>query len=374
MKNVKENFETFLKENAKKENFLSLLKERACEIAHKEIEGISDFDKRREKLYEIFEELKGVLKDNDLLNIKALSSLISAMVEALTLEEKKKLYDLMNEKELLEKRIEDKKEDIREKIVKAFEIVENKAKEEDEEIVVNALNNVKLQSMELLGILRETAQEAILGAIEKGDDIEESIEEIVKNIVYEAINEGELTKKRIIYIVKTVIDASVEIADEDQAFAKEILKGSVYGSKKGVSKAIGKFKNELKLIPNEVQKEIASQLEKTKNELYGIDEDFINILRESALSSKGISKEILNEIILKLNSAVEKLKKKSLETREAIMEKLKEIKPEGVFEKEIIHEAKQFSEDAKKVGRYLLDITKGILNGAIKGAKDAIKK
>jgi hypothetical protein len=56
------------------------------------------------------------------------------------------------------------------------------------------------------------------------------------------------------------------------------------------------------------------------------------------------------------------------------MEKLKEIKPEGVFEKEIIHEAKQFSEDAKKVGRYLLDITKGILNGAIKGAKDAIKK
>ncbi len=374
MQDIKKEFENFLKENRDKENFPALLKGKVCEIALEEVKDIKEFDKKREKLYEIFEELVDVLKQNTLLNIKTISSLISAMVEALTFKEKKDLYEFMVAKELLERRIEEQKEDIRKEIVKAFEIVEERAKEKSEDIIINALNNVKLQSMELLGILKETTQEAILGAIEKGDDIEDSIREIVKSIVYEAINEGALTKKRIIYIVKTVIDASVEIADEDQAFAKEILNGSVFGSKLGISKAIGKFKNELKLIPNEVQREIASQLERTKNELYGIDEDFINILRESALSSKGISKEILNEIILKLDSAIEKLKKKSLETREAIIEKLKEIKPEGMFEKEIINEAKQFSEDAKKVGKYLLDITKGFLNGAIKGAKDAMKK
>jgi len=379
MKDIKAKFKKILEENRQNPHLSTVMKEKVCDIAKDTIQNIKSEDEKIKILYETFKEMLDELKKNNLSNINTTSSTISAIVEALTFDQKRELYKLINEKEMIEQKIDDQKENVKKSIIKAFETIEEKAQNEKEQNLINsALNDVKLKSLDLLGILKETTQEAILGTVEKGDDIEESIKEIVKNIVYESINEGKLTKTRIAYILKTVIDASVEIADEDQAFAKEILRGTVYGSKSGISRAIGKCKNELKLIPNEVQKEIAKELEKTRNELANIDEDFINILKQSALSSKGISKKILNEIILKLNNAIEKLKRRSVETREAIADKINEITKESVFENEIttkaVNEAKQLSQDAKKVGKYLLDITKGLLNGAIKGAKDAMKK
>ncbi len=369
-KEIETQFIEILDEIDSKPNFPSLLKERVCEILKKEKPSV-----------DILKNLIRELQKRELANITSISSLISAFIEAFSFEDKRELYELLNQKEMIEQKIEDKKREVKREILKLRHSVEENIADENEDfkkLVEYSLNNVKLQSLELLGILKETTIEAILGAVEKGGDIEGNVEEIVKNIVYEAINEGKLTKVRVAYILRTVLEATIEIADEDQAFAKEILYGAVYGSKKGVFRAISKVKNELKLIPNEVQKEMANELEKTKEEIDRIDEDFVNIVRESSLKSKGISKNILGDIILKLDSVLEKLKKRSIETTEALAQKINEIKNETVFENEItskaVLEAKELSKEAKKVGRYLLDITKGILNGAIKGAKEAMKK
>ncbi|NPA81839.1 MAG: hypothetical protein GXO31_04465 [Epsilonproteobacteria bacterium] len=374
IENIEKKFLNLLKESKTKANFPSVLKEEVCRLLKQDVEDPKEYP----EILKVF--IKDLKKEN-LDNINVTSSLISAFIEAKAYEDKKELYDLLNQKELIEQKIEDKKEDIKKEILLFLNDIESDFEREDDDtkvLVEYSLNNVKLQSLDLLGILKETTMEALLGAIEKGGDIEGNIEEIVKSIVYEAINEGKLTKVRIAYIVRTVLDAAIEIADEDQAFAKEILNGTIYGSKRGISRAIGKFKNELKLIPNEVQKEIADELEKTKNEIENIEEDFINVLRESALKSKGISKSIINEIILKLDNTIEKLKRKSAETTEAIAEKIKEIKEDSVFENELtakaVQEAKEISKEAKKVGKYLLEITKEIVNGAIKGAKEVMKK
>ncbi len=374
IENIEKKFLNLLKESKTKANFPSVLKEEVCRLLKQDVEDPKEYP----EILKVF--IKDLKKEN-LDNINVTSSLIFAFIEAKAYEDKKELYDLLNQKELIEQKIEDKKEDIKKEILLFLNDIESDFEREDDDtkvLVEYSLNNVKLQSLDLLGILKETTMEALLGAIEKGGDIEGNIEEIVKSIVYEAINEGKLTKVRIAYIVRTVLDAAIEIADEDQAFAKEILNGTIYGSKRGISRAIGKFKNELKLIPNEVQKEIADELEKTKNEIENIEEDFINVLRESALKSKGISKSIINEIILKLDNTIEKLKRKSAETTEAIAEKIKEIKEDSVFENELtakaVQEAKEISKEAKKVGKYLLEITKEIVNGAIKGAKEVMKK
>ncbi len=369
-KDIKKRFSEIVDKVSESPDFPSLLQNKVCELL-KDEENISA---------DILDYFIKELKERKLDNISSVSALIFAFVNARLSDDKENLYELLSQKELIEQKIKDQKKDIKRKILNTLNVIEKDVANENEdlkELLKYSLSNVKLQSLELLGILKETTIEAILGAVEKGGDIEGNIEEIVKNIVYETINQGELTKARVAYIVKTVLEAAIEIADEDQAFAKEILYGTVYGSKRGISRAISNVKNELRLIPNEVQKEIADNLEKIKIEIERIDEDFINIVRESSLKSRGVSKNILNEIILKFDSIIEKLKKKSLETTEAIAEKISDIKNESLeseLTSKAVLEAKELSKEAKKVGKYLLDITKGIVNGAIRGAKEAMKK
>ncbi len=369
-KDIKKRFSEIVDKVSESPDFPSLLQNRVCELLKSEDNISAD----------ILDYFIKELKERKLDNISSISALIFAFVNARLSNDKEKLYELLSQKELIEQKIKDQKKDIKRKILNTLNAIEEDVANEDEdlkELLKYSLSNVKLQSLELLGILKETTIEAILGAVEKGGDIEGNIEEIVKNIVYETINQGELTKARVAYIVKTVLEAAIEIADEDQAFAKEILYGTVYGSKRGISRAISNVKNELRLIPNEVQKEMADKLEKIKKEIERIDEDFINIVRESSLRSRGVSKNILNEIILKFDNIIEKLKKKSLETTEAIAEKISEIKNESLeneLTSKAVLEAKELSKEAKKVGKYLLDITKGIVNGAIRGAKEAMKK
>jgi hypothetical protein len=177
------------------------------------------------------------------------------------------LYKTIYEKEQLEKSITEQKNGIKNSILGTFNILEKHIGNMPDDISqesLQALQNAKLRGVEMLGILRETTCEAILTTLEKAIDIEDTVFEITKNITYQTISEGEFNKQRFIDISKSVIGVAIEIADEDQGNAKQLLNGTIHGVKEGMTKAIDKFKNDLKFAPEEIEEALYGDLNSIK--------------------------------------------------------------------------------------------------------------
>jgi hypothetical protein len=121
-------------------------------------------------------------------------------------------------------------------------------------------------------------------------------------------------------------------------------------------------------------------------------------------SSNGISKQLITEIIeFKLNNSFAKIKRVSMETREALSEKIEELKKRSTYldndfvkkaEKTIVEfekvasqkvetlknfefdneKAQKAAMEAKRLGNHAWRVAKGVVEGAFKGAKDVINK
>ena len=224
---------------------------------------------------------------------------------------------------------------------------------------------------------------------------------------YNAINEGDLIKNRFIDIANTVIEATIEIADENQSFAKEMINGAVHGTKEGMAKAIDKFKNDLKFAPEELDKVLEKDLNIIKKELLKIEEAFVDMLENAKELSNGVSSQVISNIIdNELNNSFAKIARVATEARELIGDKLDELKnsasglENGFMEKaekkftslkkdmnsleekagkkfesmrnfEFENEkAKKAASEAKRLGNHAWELAKG----ALKNAKESIKK
>ena len=142
----------------------------------------------------------------------------------------------------------------------------------------------------MLGILKETTEAAFLTAIEKGDDVKDTAWQISKNVVLSAINEGEASKEHILEIARTVCEASSEIADVNQAFAKELISGAIGGVKEALGKRTEKFIEEINFAPD------SQTLLGEAKEFIRLEERFVAMLRDMARSQEP-SAAVINEIL-----------------------------------------------------------------------------
>jgi hypothetical protein len=391
-----------IKENSDNPRLSTLVSEVANTLATKRIQRLKDPNHIQKRIKELFSLFSHALKEEDLANEENLSALIDGLIRATSANDEALLFAKIYEKEQLEKWINNQRNYIKKVISSTYDAIEESIDSEDIALQ-KALQDSKLRGIEMLGILKETAQEALLTTIEKGDDIEDTAAEITKNISFQAINEGDFTKKRFLDVAKGIIDAAIEITDTDQAFAKELLYGTVHGTKEGIAKAVEKFKNDLKFAPEEVEAILGRDLAETKKELLKIDEEYVQMLRECANESDGAAKNIIKEIIdEELDSSFAKIQRISFEAREAITDRLEELRKNASFiEKEFKQKAskrleelkKEMSElekkaeekvenlrknprtqEARKLGIRAWEVAKGMADGAIKGAKDAMKK
>ncbi len=411
MQTIKELFSNGIIESREIGTIEKRVEELSFELSKKKLARLKDANKIGQRAEEIFIVFLDILESNGVKNIRTLTCTIDGITKAISWEKEQKLYETISKKEMLEKSIENQKNEIRTVLLNVFDSIESSLEKLDEstkDLTHMALSDTKLKGIEMLGILKETTTQALLTALEKGEDIESTIEEIAKNITYQAINEGEPTQKRLTDISRTVLDAAIEIADEEQARAKEIVKGTVYGIKEGIAKVIEKFNYILKTTPLEVKEAVGNEMKKRANELKKTQIHFVKLLKESAKSSKGASKNILNDIIKKQDTAFEKLKNLSVEAGELITEKLEELRSDatslekeiktkaseqfdkikekaeekiselkketGIIENEIVHKTAKFSNEAKNLGFRAWQVAKGAVEGAVKGAKNAMHK
>ncbi|AHJ14465.1 DUF6781 family protein [Sulfurospirillum multivorans] len=403
-----------LKENKGNADLLKLISELSFELSRKKVQRLKDEANIHNRIGELFELFCKALHDEGLKSPRAISAVIDGLLKAISHEKEAFLYKSIYEKEQLEKSIFAQKQQIRFTVAEAFCVLEahiSHMQPETQESALTALHDAKLRGIEMLGILKETTQEALLTTLENGTDIADTIHEITKNLSFQTIAEGDLTKQRIIDISNTIITASVDIADEDQGHAKDILDGAINGVREGITKAIDKFKNDLKYAPTEsMEGLLETDLSELRKELLRMDEQFITLLEVTASHSEGISASLIKEMIKEMNSSTAKIKRAANDAKEVISERIEQLKAEAsVFEKtfkdkaekkleslkkdvnnfekkasekvesfkqfEFENEtAKQMAQDAKKLGFRAWEVAKNMMDGAVKGAKEALRK
>lgn len=403
-----------LKENKGHPELFKLISELSFELSRKKVQRLKDESNIHNRIGELFELYCKALHDEGLKTPRAISAVIDGLLKATSHDKEAFLYKTIYEKEQLEKSIFAQKQQIRTTLSDAFDVLEahiSHMQPETKESALTALHDAKLRGIEMLGILKETTQEALLTTLENGTDIADTTHEITKNLSFQTIAEGDLTKQRIIDISNAIISASIDIADEDLGHAKEILDGSINGVREGITKAIDKFKNDLKYAPTEsMEGLLETDLSELRKELLRMDEQFITLLEVLASQSEGISASIIKEMIKEMNSSTAKIMRAANDAKEVISERIEQLKSEAsVFEKTFkdkaekkfeslkkdVNEfekkasakveslkqfefendtAKQVAQEAKKLGFRAWEVAKHMMDGAVKGAKEAMKK
>ena len=272
------------------------------------------------KMNELYEKMD----KEGLINAKNLKSAMEGINQALVSADEKALYDLIDKKDELNRAIDAKREEIKNRLKISFEAAEYTIKDrnfDEKDEILELLNSAIIRETRILGILKESAQIAFLTTLEGAKDVEETANAVAKNMTYAAIRGGEFSKERILEISKNIISAAGNLANEGHIFAKELMSGAINGTRDGLLRAIEKLKDEAKFAPDELK--LSSQLAHLKN----IDEEFIALLKELEKEFVGIAKdEIENVINGELDTSLAKFKRISEQAREQITSRIEELK------------------------------------------------
>ena len=349
MESIQTIFSNVIKENRDNQHFPKILGDTCFELSRKKIQRLKDEKKIQNRVAELFEQYCKVLEDEGIKNSANLSIVIDSLLKAANQDKEEFLYKTLYEIEQLEKSARKQKNEIKNSITNTYSILEkhiNSLPQDLKEISLEALNDTKLNALEMLGILKETTQEALLTTLEKGSDIEDTTFQVTKNLTFQAIKDGEFTKRRFLSTTKTIMETTLELANANLAFAKELINGATRGTKEGILKALEKFKNDIKFSPKD-DDVFGQNFETIKRDLIKIEDEYIQMLKDLSNQYDGKIQETLNEKIEKYDNSVEKIKRATAEAKEAISQRLEEFKPDVSLE-DIKEKAESRLENLKK--------------------------
>lgn len=271
-----------------------------------------------EELFSIF---MSILEKLNLTSEDNVSSVISGIIKARVEDDKKTFFAYINEFSNLKNKIEEQKNTIKQKICdNFFELEQNLTKANFSNIKVS-INDAMLYDVEILGLLKETAESAFITTLEKGENIELTACEIAKNLTFNAICEGNFEKERILKISEIVLNAAFELANESKMFAQDLCKGTIYGVSEGIFLAIEKFKSSY------TYSVLEQDLKQQEKKLTHIEQEFISLLKTLSLSLQDPAQSILKELLEhKLDTLFAKLRRLIQENREQILLKINELK------------------------------------------------
>lgn len=319
MKNTLIIFENSLS-NLGKDKASNLLEDLSFNLAYKQISHNPHETKK--VLNSLLVEFLTILKKLDFFDDENVAKVIKALVKASVVDAQNSLYEYISEAELLNKQIENQKNLIKNQISDNFFEFENILQECsfcDE--FSGGLNDAILFDIEILGILKETAESAFLTTLEKAEDIELTSSEIAKNLVYNAICEAHFEKERILKISSIILNTAFEIANESMAYAKDLCLGVIKGTRDGIVLAMEKFKASLTYANFEEDLSLKSK------ELIGIEDDFIALLKKEIQLQNDPCKSIVENLLEhELDNLFAKLRRLAGESREQLILVLNDIK------------------------------------------------
>ncbi|MDO9055274.1 MAG: hypothetical protein Q7U69_01890 [Sulfuricurvum sp.] len=281
------------------------------------------------------------------------------------------LEDLMVQKEQIERSIARKSDELQQLKYRFFDVLEKMFSEDD--AMLEKLHQIKIQSVDLLDILEEMVESAIITTLERGSDIEETLHEIIKEITFETLNANVLNAIRIRRILASILQTALNLAEATPNQADTILRGTLQGIRSALYKSIEKFHQYLLYVPEEVKALYRDEYKTIENELDHIDTLFTQVIHS-------LSHHNAPAIIAKLESVshdirfdTEEIKHLSKETVELLRTRLSKL-TRGVTEQGNKLLKSKSAQEAKAMGVRAWSVAKSAMNGAIKGAKEAMDK
>lgn len=303
------------------------------------------------------------------LSLQELKTLASAILE----EEGHTLHDeleeLIAQKERIERQILRKSEELQHLKYSLFDALEKHLGNSDE--MLEKLHQVKLQSVDLLDILEEITESAIITTLEKGSDIEETLHEIIKEITFETLNANVLNAVRIRRILASILQSAINIAEATPNQADTIFRGTLRGIRSALIKSIEKFHQYLLYVPDEVKALYRDEYKTIETELDRIDTLFSQIFHSLKSHNSASIVQHLERISQETSS--DELSNLSKETVELLRDRLSKIR-RGVTMRgtKLLHS--KSAQEAKAIGVRAWSVAKSTMQGAIKGAKEAMDK
>ncbi|WP_291949843.1 hypothetical protein [Campylobacter sp.] len=297
-----------------------------------------------------------ILEKLQLANEENIAKIIQAITQARIEDEKKIFFNYLNELSNLKSKIKDQKDIIKNKICENFIDLERTLDTLNLKHFHISINDAMLYDVEFLGLLQETAENAFITTLEKGEDVELTSCEIAKNLIFNAICEGDFETKRILDISKVVLNSAFDLANESKVFAYDLCVGVIYGTQEGISLAVDKFKSNLAYCSLE------QDLKQKEKELADIEYEFIQMLKNISFSVNNPVKDILKELLdNKFDTLFTKFKRLIQENREQILTKINELKQNPKID------------DFNKFAQSKLNILAKELNGLEKIASEKYK-
>lgn len=291
--------------------------------------------------------------------------------------ETKTLHDevetLLAQKEQIERSLERKSVALQELKYVVFNAMEMQVKPEDVQ-TLSKLHQIKLQSIDLFDLLSEMAESAIITALEKDKDgdIKETIEEIVKEITFEAIKEGSLNTIRTRKILSTILQSAIEIAEATPTKADEILGATLRGMRSGLVRSIDRFKKRLEFMPVEAKHILIEDYDTIIEDLNQTDVLFSQVVQTQASESSESTKKLLLDINKNMHYDLEELVHISKEAAEVMRERFSTLAKSAVRRGEKAMQS-QTAQEAKRMGKQAWSVAKSALGNAIKTAKEKIE-
>ena len=344
--------------------------ERDIKNSYKSIDASSVAEKIKKLLDHVEEEWN---VDPKKLTLHELKIFTATIIDSETLSLHDELEELLAKKEQIIRRIDKTSHELQDAKYVLFDKIEEALIEAPKQ-TISKLHQIKLQSVDLFDMLNEMVESAIITALEKNDqDIDETIEEIIKELTYETINEGALNSIRIRKILSNILQTAVNVAEATPNQAHSILKSTMKGTKTGLVKSISKFQQQLLYMPDEIKVIFLSDYDHTFDELIHTDMIFTQIVHNIGLANSAQTKKILDDISNSMKYDLEELVHISKETVDIMKDKFQLIKKDALQRGAKVLKSDK-AQEAKRMGIQAWGVAKTALENAIKSAKNAIDK
>lgn len=281
------------------------------------------------------------------------------------------LEDLLLQKERLEHLISRKSDELQHLKYKFFESLESLYA--TNEAMLMKLHNIKIQSIDLLDILEEMIESAILTTLEKGSDIEETLHEIIKEITFQTLNANVLNAVRVRRILTAIVQSAINIAEATPNQAETILRGTLLGIRTALFKSIEKFHQYLLYVPDEIKTLYRSEYQTIEDELGRVETLLVQVIHTLSKTNSHPMISILEKIGDDIRFDTEELTALSKETVKLLRTRLSALKQE-VKEKGSRLLKSASTQEAKAMGTRAWSVAKKTMEGAIKTAKEVMDK
>lgn len=297
------------------------------------------------------------IETNDI-SMQTLKDISSAVIDIETSSLYEEVDELLAQKERIERQIERKSDELQNSKYMIFNAFESALSESSEHTLSN-LHQIKLQSVDLFDILGELVEAAVVTTLEKGHDIEETVEELVKEFTYDTLNEGPLSNIRVRKVMNTILDATIDVAEASSNHTEDIIKATIKGIRAGLIRSITKFKQQLLYMPRDEKQKLFSEFTVLKEELFQTDTIFSQVVQSQANNASSSTKAIIERSAKEIKYDLEELMHISKETVDVMKDKLSiledRIKSSKIMSSETAKEAKRMGVQAWSVAKSAID-------------------